>query len=593
LPKKDGKSWLVERRILPLLDGLDEVKVENRAACVEKINQLLANYGLQGLVVCSRIKDYTDLNVRLAFYRAIYLQPLTPEQIDEYLDQAGGKLASLRATLQADEALQSLARSPLILNIMSLAYQDTSAEALSNPAQTTDAARRKYLFDAYIARMFSRKVSVYLYNDERTKQWLAWLARNMQRHNQEVFLLENMQPSWVEERRWRWAYILASRLLGGLSIGLSTGLSAGMALGLIIASMTGLRLEGGPFIGGRLELQQLLLALIGMLVIGLIIGSALGLIGGLSVGLIDLLRFNASDKNVDVKESPTFWQSAGNVLVVGLILTLSVGLLGGLVGAFIVELLFMGDSSPGFQDILFIAGLIGLLTGPIAGLIGGLIFGVRGSRQNLANDVQTVEALSWSWRQALKGIPFGLIAGLIVTMITSWLGSFLGSPHPLPEALSVGLCVGLFGPIFSGLKGNIVEAKTFPNQGIRLSRQNAIFAGSIVGSISALFIGLFFGLVEGRTFGLNNGLIVGSISGLIMGSMGGLIVALWYGGLDIIQHYTLRLILIIQSHTPRNYARFLDYAVDHIFLQKVGGGYRFIHRMLLEHFAEMNISAKD
>jgi hypothetical protein len=226
----------------------------------------------------------------------------------------------------------------------------------------------------------------------------------------------------------------------------------------------------------------------------------------------------------------------------------------------------------------------------MAGLIGGLIFGVRGSRQSLANDIQTVEALSWSWRQALKGIPFGLIAGLIVTMIASWLGSFLSSPHPLLEALSVGLCVGLFGPIFSGLKGNIVEAKTFPNQGIRLSRKNAIYAGLIAGSIGALFIGLFFGLVEGRTFGLNTGLIIGSISGLIIGSMGGLIVALWYGGLDIIQHYILRLLLLIRGHTPRKYAYFLDYAVDRIFLQKVGGGYRFIHRLLLEHFVDMDLT---
>jgi hypothetical protein len=38
---------------------------------------------------------------------------------------------------------------------------------------------------------------------------------------------------------------------------------------------------------------------------------------------------------------------------------------------------------------------------------------------------------------------------------------------------------------------------------------------------------------------------------------------------------------------PWNYARFLDYATDRIFLQKVGGGYIFVHRMLLEHFARM------
>src|SRR4030095_6420748 len=104
------------------------------------INQLVTDYGLQGMVVCSRIKDYTDLNVRLAFYRAIYIQPLTSEQVDEYLNQAGDKLASLRAILQADEALQSMAQSPLILNIMSLAYQNVAAEDLDNPALAPDKA---------------------------------------------------------------------------------------------------------------------------------------------------------------------------------------------------------------------------------------------------------------------------------------------------------------------------------------------------------------------------------------------------------------------------------------------------------------------
>ncbi len=89
VPERDGQRWLRNRRILPLLDGLDEVKPENRGTCVEKINQLVRDFGLQGLVVCSRIKDYSALNVRLAFSRAIYIQPLTHKQVDGYLIQAG------------------------------------------------------------------------------------------------------------------------------------------------------------------------------------------------------------------------------------------------------------------------------------------------------------------------------------------------------------------------------------------------------------------------------------------------------------------------------------------------------------------------
>ncbi len=54
------------------------------------------------------------------------------------------------------------------------------------------------------------------------------------------------------------------------------------------------------------------------------------------------------------------------------------------------------------------------------------------------------------------------------------------------------------------------------------------------------------------------------------------------------KHLVLRLLLWRSGYIPWNYARFLDYAAERIFLQKVGGGYIFVHRTLLEHFAQMN-----
>lgn len=506
LPKKDGKKWLRERRILPLLDGLDEVKAENRAACVENINQLASNYGLQGLVVCSRIKDYTDLNVRLAFYRAIYVQPLTPEQIDKYLDQAGDQLASLRATLQSDESLRNMAQSPLILNIMSLAYQDTSSESLSNSALNTKEARSRHLFDTYIARMFNRKAKQQEFDTEQTKQRLMWLARNMQLHNQEVFLIEDLQPSWLQTSSWRFVYTLASRLLSGLIFGLSVGLSEGLSVGLNV-----------------------------------------GLSVGLPLSIIDILRFEWLDKWRDRKKVQDFWWSVINIASVWLILVLITSL-----------------SVRRMVVLIFV-------------LIFGLIFGIRGSRKKLKNDIQTVEALQWSWRKAIKGgLIFGLTCGLIFGLI---FGLYNGPP--------VGLIFGLTGAFFFGLNPAIIETKITPNQGIRLSSRNALFGGLFVGLSVWLSVALNFALFIGLREGLSLGLSIGLNDGLILGLLAGSAGTLWYGGLDVIQHCTLRVILIIQGHTPRNYAQFLDYAVDRIFLQKVGGGYRFIHRLLLEHFADI------
>jgi hypothetical protein len=43
----------------------------------------------------------------------------------------------------------------------------------------------------------------------------------------------------------------------------------------------------------------------------------------------------------------------------------------------------------------------------------------------------------------------------------------------------------------------------------------------------------------------------------------------------------------VSAVEPLNYVRFLDYAAGRIFLRKVGGGYIFVHRLLLEYFASL------
>lgn len=70
------------------------------------------------------------------------------------------------------------------------------------------------------------------------------------------------------------------------------------------------------------------------------------------------------------------------------------------------------------------------------------------------------------------------------------------------------------------------------------------------------------------------------ISGFILGLA-------YFGGRAVIEHYTLRFILSFKGDIPWNFVRFLDYAAERVFLRKIGGGYIFIHRMLMEHFAKL------
>jgi hypothetical protein len=105
----------------------------------------------------------------------------------------------------------------------------------------------------------------------------------------------------------------------------------------------------------------------------------------------------------------------------------------------------------------------------------------------------------------------------------------------------------------------------------------------------ALFVGLLCGLGFGPTAGLASWLVAGPMVGPVVGLVGGLAVGLIgrlnAGGFACLRYFILRLWLTRNRSTPWNYVRFLDYAADRILLRKVGRGYAFIHRMLLEHFA--------
>ena len=60
------------------------------------------------------------------------------------------------------------------------------------------------------------------------------------------------------------------------------------------------------------------------------------------------------------------------------------------------------------------------------------------------------------------------------------------------------------------------------------------------------------------------------------------------GGQFVARHFGSRFILWTYKLAPVNYVSFLDHAVKRVFLLRVGGGYIFIHRMVMEYFASLN-----
>ena len=155
IPHKTGQAWVDADQVLPLLDGLDEVASEHRAACVEAINTFRQDYGLLPVVVCSRVTDYEALGTRLRLQGAVVTQPLTHAQVDSYLAQIGPPLAAVRQALQDDPLLWEVLNTPLMLTIVTLTDAEEPVEA-PHVSLTLD-ARRRDLFAAYVGRMFQRR----------------------------------------------------------------------------------------------------------------------------------------------------------------------------------------------------------------------------------------------------------------------------------------------------------------------------------------------------------------------------------------------------------------------------------------------------
>jgi hypothetical protein len=449
VPKQIGQDWVKKQELLLLLDGLDEVDAEKRDSCVAALNDFNQNYAPE-MVVCSRIKDYSALSNRLNFQSAIYLKSLKKEQVVHYLDSIKVNLTGLRALIEEDRALQELAKSPLMLNIMVLAYEGVAVEYL--PKAEVMEERRKQLFDAYIERMFHRPTRLKVeqrYSPDQSIRWLTWLAQTLVQESQTVFLIEEIQPTRLTTKAQKKLYRIGVFLIIWLFYGVISGLIFGLFLNLIY-------------------------------------GVISGLIFGLFLGLF-------------------CWFTS----------------------------------------------------------IGGKA------------KIRTVETLNWFGKEVKKMLIIGLKNGLIVGLIVGLIFALSGEPK-LIVGLIMGLIVGLFfGLIFGlidGIKGSAIATKTIPNQGIYKTAKNA----GIIGLIIWLIVGLIFTLSSGEL-----------IFGLFFGLTFGLIALIVGGGKACIQHSTLRLILYRDGYIPWNYTRFLDYAAERIFLQKVGGGYIFIHRLLLEHFAQM------
>ncbi|MEQ8971019.1 MAG: trypsin-like peptidase domain-containing protein [Coleofasciculus sp. C1-SOL-03] len=460
-----AKNWIKEERILPLLDGLDELISERQETCIEAINDFLNNWSSTPIVVCSRSEEYQICETNLALNGAAILQPLTDNQISQYLLMV--KCEWLWNLVQNDKKLiakDGLLRTPLMLTILVISSRKIQPQIWKNEQNLT--IRRKIWVEAFIADCLSRQCrkSIDLSpkknsrltteQEERIKHWLGCLARILISSQKTEFFIEELQPRLLSNR----FQLVIYGLIGGM--------------------------VGGTF------------------------GS---LVGFIFLGLIFDIKFGAAFGFSAAMVAGLFYANFGEDTI-----------------------------SPSNSIILSIKA-----------------FHIKRLSNNFLN-----------------GIRFGVFYGVIFGII------YLITKSDIKNGCLLSLIYCLFYGIIYTISKSVtyaeVDVRKHDNQGIRRSLSNSLILCLLsipVGILMALSI-KYFKIVELNTWEI---LIVGCGCGYFGLDSGGFSATC--------KHISLRISLYLFGYSPLNYSKFLRYCTEQGLLQRVGGGYRFVHSLLREHFA--------
>lgn len=187
-------------------------------------------------------------------------------------------------------------------------------------------------------------------------------------------------------------------------------------------------------------------------------------------------------------------------------------------------------------------------------------------------EIRPVEAFAWSWKRFWLGLALALVVGLLF-------GLLIGLSFGLSFGLFAGLGAWLGGGLIGGVLGKSIneDARPRPNQGIWTSGRHALGFGLVSIFLITLVTVLAHAWVTTP---------LGTLSIVLCGGVFG---SLAWGGEPYLEHYALRFFLWCSGAMPWRYVRFLEEATKRILLQRVGGGYRFIHPLFQEYFAALRI----
>jgi tetratricopeptide (TPR) repeat protein len=245
-PPKQIEQWLADRRLIPLLDGLDEVRPEYQQDCVRAIKQWLkSDLRPREVAICCRREQYEAYSekIELDAGGAVYLQDLTDEQIQIFLNDANR--GELWTSLAADDSLLELIRRPLLLSMAVLAYEEIDRIHWQQASSAGECIN--LLLDAYVRRMLTQDTPSRAYRKgkipsfEQSQKWLEILALQLLQDSETDFLIEKMHTGWLATPAQTGAYLLLYGIVVGLLFGslgiLHSSIVAGVSIFATIGSL--------------------------------------------------------------------------------------------------------------------------------------------------------------------------------------------------------------------------------------------------------------------------------------------------------------------------------------------------------------------
>jgi hypothetical protein len=315
-----AEALLAAGRILPILDGLDEIPERVRGVAISRINDALGPG--EHLIVTCRTQQYRDAvrpeggtEVTLRAAAAVQVCQLDADTVSRYLcADAGGPVAKARwapvlAVLGTEAPVAQALRTPLMAGLARVIYNPRPGDStgdlrdpgkeLCDPALADQEAVESLLFDAFVCAAY-RPPTAGRWTARQAGKWLELLARHLEQTIGGPDLAWwRLGPAVRPAAFTRDAFlvfglvgVLVGGLVGRLAGRLLFGLAGGLLFGFFVALVAGFPRLDVPARGMRFEASEfrgaLALGPVAGLVVGLLVGfpGGLGLAGGLLFGLL-------------------------------------------------------------------------------------------------------------------------------------------------------------------------------------------------------------------------------------------------------------------------------------------------------------------